>query len=279
MQAFSGYQTSTSTVDGNSWLSVSPSSSAAAGNTEVSVDVSALSPGVYYGGVTYQLPNTTAPTVSVTLVVEPTIASPSAVPGPTHGHATAGCTPSSLAPAPTGLVNNFSAPASWPTPLSILLVDDCGNAVPTGQVIVNFTNGDPPLALGLANSTTALYSGTWTPRTTGSQVTLTATAVAGSFRPATIQLNGAVVPNVAPVLNPGGTLHVFNPQLGAALAPGTIVQIYGSGLASGIAPASTIPLPVNLNGTTVLIGGIPRAPLFRQPRPDQRADSFRTQSQ
>lgn len=260
-----GYQASANTNDGAQWLSVSPltgtTSTSAVPESEVSVDPTNLAPGVYYGGVNYSLSSATVRTVNVMLIVTPQVAAPS--PSSVHPNATAppACTPSALAPAQTGLVDNFSTPASWPTPLSILLLDDCGNAIPNGQIAVTFTNGDPPLALGLANRSTGLYSGTWTPGNASSQVSLTARAIAPGFSAATLRIAGQVVPNTAPVLNKSGTVNGFNPQVGDALAPGTIVQINGSGLASAAIQASSIPLPTNLNQTQILIGGIP-APLF-----------------
>jgi uncharacterized protein (TIGR03437 family) len=63
------------------------------------------------------------------------------------------------------------------------------------------------------------------------------------------------------VLTPHGTLHSFYPLVGGALAPGTIIQIYGQNLASQTAQPTTIPLPTSMNGTSVVIGGIP-APLY-----------------
>jgi uncharacterized protein (TIGR03437 family) len=164
-------------------------------------------------------------------------------------------------PTQTGLVTNFAAPAAWPTPLEIQLSTNCGNPVTNGQVVATFSNGDPPLSLTLANASTGRYSGTWTPRGTGSQVTILAKATAPGFPAATAQIAGAVIPNVAPVLAHNGTLHVFNPQVGAPLAPGTIVEIFGSSLASQTVLNSVIPLPKNLGGTSVIIGGI-EAPLF-----------------
>jgi len=44
------------------------------------------------------------------------------------------------------------------------------------------------------------------------------------------------------------------------VAPGTIVQIYGSGLAPGVLQTG-LPLPTNVSGTTVIIGGV-EAPLY-----------------
>jgi len=106
-----------------------------------------------------------------------------------------------------------------------------------------------------------LYVGTWTPRSTGSQVTITARASAPGFAAVTAQIAGAVVPNAAPVIAPNGTLHAFTPQLGAPLAPGTWVAIYGSGLATQTVVNSALPFPTSLGGTSVIIGGI-EAPLL-----------------
>jgi uncharacterized protein (TIGR03437 family) len=262
------YQASASTIDGNAWLSVSPTignaSVAAPGQAAVTVKPAGLAPGTYHGTASYQFSASAVRSVNVTLVVQ----APPAVPNPANGArlsssdaAPAGCAVTQLVPTQTGLVTNFAAPASWPTPLEILLVDNCGNPVTNGQVIATFSNADPPLALTLTDTTSGLYSGTWTPRHPGSQVSISARATASGFPTATVQIAGAVIPNVAPVLNHNGTLHVFNPQVGAPLAPGTIVQIFGSGLASQTQVNTTIPLANTLAGTSVIIGGI-QAPLF-----------------
>jgi uncharacterized protein (TIGR03437 family) len=158
-------------------------------------------------------------------------------------------------------VDNFSTPAAWPTPLAILLLDDCGNTISGGQIVATFSNGDPPLALSAVSNAAGIYSGTWTPRSTGPQVSINALANAAGFAAAHLQVTGQVIPNSAPVLTPHGTLHVFNPQVGAPMAPGTIVQIYGSGLAPTGTAASSIPLPKSMTQTSLIIGGI-IAPLY-----------------
>jgi adhesin/invasin len=55
-------------------------------------------------------------------------------------------------------------------------------------------------------------------------------------------------------------LHNLNPRTGAALAPGTVVQIQGENLASSTTIAG-LPLPTEVEGTSVLIGGY-EAPLY-----------------
>jgi uncharacterized protein (TIGR03437 family) len=128
-------------------------------------------------------------------------------------------------------------------------------------MVATFSNGDPPLPLQATDSTSGVYSGTWTPRTPSPQITISARASASGFATATAQLVGQVSPNAAPVLTPHGTLHVFDPLVGGALGPGNIVQIYGSNLAAQTTSATSIPLPTTLGGTSVIIGGI-QVPLY-----------------
>jgi uncharacterized protein (TIGR03437 family) len=171
------------------------------------------------------------------------------------------CTPSVLVPVQTGLVNNFSAAVAWPTPLTVALANDCGSLINSGQLVATFSNGDPPLPLALADPSKSLYSGTWTPRKPVAQMTVIAHASAAGYPEATAQVVGAATPNSAPLLTPNGTLHSFDPLVGAALAPGTIIQIYGQNLASQTSQPTAIPLATTMNGTSVIVGGIP-APLY-----------------
>ncbi len=268
------FQANAATDTGGGWLSVTPATGAASagapGVTSVSVNTAGLNPGVYTGGVNYSLSATAIRTVSVTLIVPagagatPSLVSSSSSPSTLSANPrprASGCTPKALVPAQTGLVNSFSAPAGWPTPLAIILSDDCGQAVTNGQIVATFSNGDPPLALPLANPGQGLYSGTWSPAKTSSQVTIVVNANAPGFPQASSRIAGAVVPNAVPVLTPHGTLHSFDPLVGAALAPGTIVQIYGHNLASLATQPTGIPLPTAFNGTSVIVGG-KLAPLY-----------------
>jgi uncharacterized protein (TIGR03437 family) len=262
------YQASAQTSSGGSWLSVTPAtgttSAASPAQSSISVNPAGLAAGVYRGSVSYSLAAAAVPTVNVTLVVETGGQTPGARTGSPFGpEASTACTPTQIIPTQTALVSDFAAPASWPTPLEIQLSNDCGSPVTNGQVVATFSNGDPPLALNAENSTSGLYSGTWTPRTTGSQVVVTATAMAPGFATATARISGAVAPNVAPTLTPNGTLDAFAiaAEPGVPVAPGSIVQIYGAGLAAQTIVGTTLPLMTNLGGTSVIIGGI-AAPLY-----------------
>ena len=248
----------------SSWLTVSPStgstSTASPASSGVSVNLTGLAAGVYRGGVSYALSGAAVRTVNVTLIVEKALGSDRNSPVPL---ATTACVPAQLVLTQTGLVTNFSQLASYPAPLTVLLVDNCGNAVTSGTVSATFTNGDPQLALPATDTTTGMYSGLWTPVNPSQDVTIVATATAPGFAlAATAQLLGQVPPNAgAPTLSAGGTVNAFT--FSNPVAPGTIVAIFGSNLnAPGqMASATTFPLPTTLLQTSVRIGGMP-APLF-----------------
>ena len=266
------FSAAANTLTGGNWLMVAPtsgtSSSSAAGQVSVTVNPAGLAPGVYQGTVSFTLQGnpTAVRTVNVSLLVTGTASSPTLV-----SHAklartresspgAAGCSPSKLVAVETGLVSNFSTPAGWPTPLAVQLVDDCGNAVTKASAVASFSNGDAPVALLLSDTKNAVYSATWNPHGASSQVTVSARATAPGLQAVTAQIVGAVSPNQVPILYQHGTIHNLNPQAGAPLAPGTIVQIYGSGLAASTLQTG-LPLPTNVNGTTVIIGGV-QAPLY-----------------
>ncbi len=267
------YQAAATVDDGSGWLSISPSAGSASalspGKVAVSVNPAGLSAGVHRGRVTFGASSSAVPAVNVTVVVSPSLAGgatsffqPNEVSetGTSRQLGTT-CSSPQLAPTQTGLVNSFSAPASWPTPLAITLVDTCGTLVGNGQIITTFSNGDPPLILNPIDTKHGLYSGTWTPRKSAAQVTIAARATAPGYSAASVQIGGQVVPNAAPVLNPNGTTDIFHPQVGGGLGPGNIVQIYGANLANQPATPSSLPLPTALTGTSVLIGGV-QAPLY-----------------
>jgi adhesin/invasin len=260
------YQASATTQDGKSWLSVSPSTGTATApapdQSLVSVNTAGLPAGTYYGNVSYAGAGAAVRGVNVTLIVTATAQNGSARTTSSAAN-TGSCSPTKLAVARVEPVLGFSATVGLPTPVSIRIMTDCGDPVAGANAAVNISDGDPTFTLQLADATSGLYSGTWTPHRAGSQVILTATAIAGDLGAWTsvVDFRGTVTPGSSPLLAPQGTLHVYYPQTGAGLAPGTIVQIYGSNLSTGTAPATTLPLPLTLNGTSVLIGGI-EAPLY-----------------
>ena len=265
------FSAAANTYNGGSWLKVSPTSGPTStgtpGQVSVAVNSTGLAPGIYQGGVSFSLAGnpTGVRTVNVALIV-----TGSGTPAPAPSDRTnitsksvtpaATCAPSKLIALQTGLVSNFSTPAGWPTPLAIQLADDCGAAVNNASVVATFSNGDAPLALQISDTKNAVYSATWNPRGAASQVTVSARASAPNLAAATAQIVGAISPNKVPILYRHGTIHNMFPQAGAPLAPGTIVQVYGTGLAPAT-QQTNLPLPTNVSGTTVIIGGI-QAPIY-----------------
>jgi uncharacterized protein (TIGR03437 family) len=256
------FQAAANTETGSPWLSVMPLtgniSSLSPAQLTVAVTPAGLAPGVYRGTINIAQGNLSVRGVNVTLIVAGLAASASEM---QTAAAAAGCSTASLVATSTGLVNNFSTPAAWPRAVQITLSNNCGGAVANGDVVASFSNGDPPLRLNLNDPVTARYSATWAPQHSQSQVTVTARATASGLQPATATLIGTVAPNIAPVINKNGILHNLYPQVGAPLAPGTIVQIYGTGLAASTATTNQVPLPTTVQGTSVVVGGVP-APLF-----------------
>ena len=143
----------------------------------------------------------------------------------------------------------------------MIVIDDCGAAVATAQVVATFSNGDAPMVLSLVDSANGVYSGTWIPRHSGQLVSITGKTSAPNFATVSTVISGQVTPGLAPALNEHSVLQIFNPVIGGALAPGNIVQMYGTGLAAQPAFPLGVPLPVSLAGTSVFIGGI-AVPLF-----------------
>jgi uncharacterized protein (TIGR03437 family) len=254
------FTASATTSDGMNWLSVSPSTGVSTGQNpsqvSVSVNTAPLAAGIYAGEVDIALGGSIR-TVNITLIVTPAASSNALGKATTPA---ANCTPSKLALTQIGLVNNFSIPAKWPATLVVQLNDDCGSAILNGSVAASFSNGDAPLTLR-GDTQMGVYSATWQAGNVMPQMVVTVHAEMGSLQPATVQLNGTINPNTAPVLFKNGTVNVFYRQSGGALAPGTIVEVYGAGLASGVANPSVVPLPNIFNGTIVVVGGV-QVPLY-----------------
>ena len=263
--------------DTGAWLSISTPGLSASANTgsvvtgsasggspgmvSVNVNPAGLAAGAYRGLVSFAS-GSSVRSVNVTLIVEPA-QSGHAISSNAAGPLDSGpvCANAQLVPTQTGLVDNFSVPTAWPTPLSVQLFDTCGSVVGNAQIVATFSNGDPPLPLPTVSAGSGVYSGTWTPRRASSQITITASVTASGYPGALVKISGQSPSNNAPVLAPNGAGDVFNPQVGAGLGPGNIIQIYGSGLAILTSTPAILPLPTTVTGTSVIIGGL-QAPLF-----------------
>jgi adhesin/invasin len=192
------------------------------------------------------------------------------------------------------LVNNFSSQVAGPVPVTVYVVDNCGNLIPDpkksgapkADVTIQFSAGDPSAkTMQLTDKKHAGYTITWVPDQNANMTQVTVQAKLGNLNgsvqstgtqqdaaaPADTQATilsgnsvvfGQVLPSTAPVLLPNATLNNLNPQQGAALAPGTVVEIFGANLTTR-SPVKfhSLPLPTSLNGTSITIGGL-KAPLY-----------------
>ena len=265
--AAASFQLAIQTADGGTWLTATPVSGNASGDSPgqvtVNADPSHLVPGIYTGEVDISMSGALR-SVNVTLIAQPpsSIAALSGAAGSRTGlPATVNCTPAALSLTETGLVNNFAVPAGWPAAITVQLNDDCGNPITKGSVAANFSNGDPSLMLRGGQSGT--YSATWQPGTVSPQMAVTIQAQAAQLKPAMAQLVGGINPNAAapPFLAKNGTVNVFNRVPAGALAPGMIVEVYGSGLATTSGNPGVLPLPTNFQGTSLIVGPY-QAPLY-----------------
>jgi uncharacterized protein (TIGR03437 family) len=244
------YTSSKSAVDSANWITLTPAvGSVPAGVSSriaVQPNIAGLSGGVHEGALTLRFGDGSSRTVNIVLVLRAGTAakSPSA----------AGCNPAKLVPIFKSLGADFNLPASWPSALEMIVVDDCGEPLTAGTVVTTFSNGDPPLAM------TALregnWSGTWTPRgqsASGIAVTGQSRNSGGNLQ-GTVRVSGGVRANPnPPLISPNGIVSSASFAL-APLAPGSLVAIFGTNLAEGDLSAVSLPLPTELGQTQVLVG-------------------------
>jgi trimeric autotransporter adhesin len=246
------------TTSGGDWLAVAPDngtiSPGASQIITVQPNIGSLAPGVYQASITSQAGGT-ALTVNVVFVVVPSVITVSGSSSRPHAVA-ASCTPTKLYPLFTSLTQGFVIPASWPLPIQVQAVDDCGNPMTSGQVATDFSNGDPRLSLvSLQNG---LWQGIWLGHNlSANQIVITANANVAS--PA---LHGSVVftgqlaanPNV-PSVNSGGVTSGAEASGQVVIAPGDLITISGQYFGAAPASASQLPLSTDLASTQVFFAG------------------------
>lgn len=223
----------------------------------VQPDFSNLAAGQYRAVITLAFDDGSTRNVSVLSVVTSSGAAPDARLRPLD---TAGCTPSELLPqfTATGFSPNLSL--GYPVYLAAIIVDDCGDPMTTGTVIVSFDNGDSPVSL--VSQQNGSWTNSWQPGHTTGSVTLTLTATLENLSGAAMAFPGAVVQGseTPPMLTEAplgaGTLAA------GPFAPGDVMLLKGTGLADGQAISTSSPLESQLAGASVLIGQTPLQLLY-----------------
>src|SRR5262249_25561169 len=128
------------TNDGGSWLSINESggqtSTSSAGVVTVTVNFNGLAPGTYRGSVSFSMAAGVVRTVPVTAIV-------TAPQQKLDSKTIAACNATKLVPVYTGPLDNFTTMVGRPTPITIRVLDDCGQTASNASVILGLSGGDP----------------------------------------------------------------------------------------------------------------------------------------
>ena len=247
------------TTGGGDWLAVAPDNGAIAPGASqiitVQPSVGSLAAGVYQASITAQAGGT-ALTVNVVFVVIPSFTPVLSSSSSARDAKAAACTPTKLYPVFTSLTQGFVIPASWPLPIQVQAVDDCGNPMTTGNVATDFSNGDPRLSL------VSLQNGRWQSIWLGhnpspNQIVITASAdIAAPALQGSVQFTGKLAPNPnVPSVNSAGVTSGAAVSGHAVIAPGDLITISGQYFASAPISATQFPLTTDLAGTEVFFAG------------------------
>lgn len=248
------------------WFTYEPTAGVVPGGRQLTVNVrpsvANLAPAVYQAQLQFQFAD--GPKRLVTLVL---VVGAGAQGGGSRLLSTrndSACSPSLLIPVVVLLAGGegFQVPAGASTPIAVVAVDDCGVPLEsTGSVTASFSNGDPSLplrSLGAApgdDVLSARWTGTWPARNTRTEtmmVTITAENNART-RKGVMYVSGRVDEILtAPMIGDGAIMGsaAFN----SGPAPGSLVTIAGSRLADTVTPGNSVPRPLDLQGTSVVLG-------------------------
>ncbi len=226
---------------------------------EVRPAIAGLAASIYIGEVRIQIVGeSSVRRIAGVLVLAPdAVTSVSGLPARSAG----ACVPTRLQPVFTLLGADFQTAASWPTPIEVQVVDDCGDPMRTGSVVASFSNGDP--VIPLLHLRDGRWSGTWPARNTRSAISIEALAqTAAPALTGTATIGGAVQPNPSvPQIAAGGIYNSASFAPNTPLAPGSFITIFGAGLANSATVAESLPLPSSLGGAQGVVGGL-RLSLF-----------------
>jgi len=264
------------TRDGGNWLNTFPDrigfSASQPAVFTIAPALGNLAPGTYFGAMALLFSDNTSQTVNVLFVITPSAAG-SAADGAFAGigPTAAGCTPQRLFVTVSSLGSSFTSPVGYPATLEATVRDDCANLVPNATVVASFSNGDPPVKLNSLQN--GAYVGTWKPGTSASQVVITVRSLLDPLTPGSSQSQGAPGGGTSLAgIFPGGIVNAAGFSKNSPIAPGSIVSVFGRGIAATTDGATaSLPLPVQLGGATLTIGGRD-VPLFYS-----RADQINAQ--
>ena len=247
------YTSTRTTSDGGNWLVHVPTDATLFVDRPtpivVQADFSKLSAGINRGVITLVFNDGSSRTINVLSVVAPGQSSTAK----SAGRAPAACTQSLVATInqpPDG----FAGAAFQAVNLETRVVGSCDGAPLTvGAVVARMGS----TTVNMTHRGAGVWNGTWTPVTQG-QVKVAITALQGGA----VQLVGtaAVYCNIgqvsaSPFLAPGSVQNAASFRAGVPISPGAWISAFGRSLASDATVASESPLPKELKGLQVLLGG------------------------
>ena len=229
----------TAAASGGTWLSVSPASGTTPASLRVSVNPTALSPGVYNGTITITVPGTSPLSVAVTLTVT---------------------SPSTISVSPRVLNYAYQSGGNLPEPQAVTVsatsaVAFTASAAGSSWLSVSPASGTTPASLSVSVNPAGLNPGTY-------QFKITVADTDGTQSTATVDVSLTVTmpqPTIMSVLNAASYAT-------GAVSPGELVTIFGTAIGPATpVGAATDPssgkLATTIGGVQVLFNGIP-APMI-----------------
>ncbi len=235
--------TATAAATGGNWLTVSPASGAP-GTMTVSVNSSGLAAGNYSGTIQVTAPGAanSPQTIQVSLAVfVPTVATISLSPGVLPFSTAVGASPAAQT---FQVLNTGTGTLNWTASTTTL----SGGS----WLTVNPAFGAAPSTVTVTINAASLAAGSYS-----GIITITAAADANANNsPQTLNIALSVG---APSISTGGVVSAAG--FGAAISRGSIGTIFGAGFADTPTSAPGVPLPRDLQGIHVTVGGFD-APLY-----------------
>ena len=260
--AASSYTSTTSTDDGQGWLTQSPASGTLATGSPTQLSIQAnltgLDPGVRTGEVRVAFSDGTVQTISVASIVTPPDATTAGSASKIDRAAGNGCQPKGLVLVFASPQSDFNATVGQQISIRVQSKDDCGNAMVGGSTQVSFSNGDR--SFYLVHQGGGLWTGTWIPGSgkTG-QMSIRATAFwgvpSGAVLPGQKDLFLTVQTPLARSAAAPSVIGLASAQSSGQVVPGNWVSVFGEQLAIDPA-ASDQPYPAQLNGTQLFLGSM-----------------------
>jgi uncharacterized protein (TIGR03437 family) len=265
-------------VSSGAWLSVNPASgtlNTGSNTIQISGDMSGLAAGVQEGTITLGFSDGSSAAINIAALVLPVGTSASAHGGLRPMASVTACPSgkaSFLIPIFRSPANQSSVQAASAVTVQAQVVDDCGHAVTAaggGSVQVTFSNGDPGINLNDVGS--GVWEATWVPANVGTSAALQVAASANGLtaNPSLSALSTVTVSvtaasgNAAPAPTGIANAASAGQATPGVVSPGSYIAIYGTGLAgSGNPSATSLPLPITLNGTELFLGGLPMPLLY-----------------